>query len=107
MSKNPIKDLIFVALQDSFSSSVTFHKIDEDNSVIEMDYDRITKAILKSLAKDGYKIVPKWYNVSMQTLEEKCAYCDKPATYTDLGKNKDGKYSVIDVCKFHVKKYAP
>lgn len=59
MSKNPIKDLIFVALQDSFSSSVTFHKIDEDNSVIEMDYHKITKAILKSLAKDGYKIVPK------------------------------------------------
>lgn len=43
----------------------------------------------------------------MQTLEEKCAYCDKPATYIDLGKNKDGKYAVVDVCKFHVKKYAP
>lgn len=43
----------------------------------------------------------------MQTLEEKCAYCDKPATYTDLGKNKDGKYTIVDVCKFHLKKYAP
>jgi len=59
MSKNPIKDLIFVALQDSFSDSVTFHKIDDDNSVIEMDYDKITKAILKSLDQEGYRIIPK------------------------------------------------
>jgi hypothetical protein len=59
MSKNPVKDLIFVALQDSFSDSVTFHKIDEDNSIIEMDYENITKAILKSLAKEGYQITLK------------------------------------------------
>jgi hypothetical protein len=59
MSKNPIKDLIFVALQDSFSDSVVFHKIDDDNSIIEMDYEKITKAILKSLAKEGYQITPK------------------------------------------------
>ena len=59
MSKNPIKDLIFVALQDSFSDSVVFHKIDEDNSIIEMDYEKITRSILKSLAKEGYQITLK------------------------------------------------
>ena len=59
MSKNPVKDLIFVALQDSFSDSVVFHKIDDDNSIIEMDYNKITRAILKSLAKEGYQITLK------------------------------------------------
>ncbi len=58
MSKNPIKDLIFVALQDSFSDSVTFHKIDDDNSIIEMDYEKITKTILESLDQEGYRIIP-------------------------------------------------
>jgi len=48
-----------VALQDSFSDSVTFHKIDEDNSIIEMDYEKITKSILESLDQEGYRIIPK------------------------------------------------
>lgn len=56
---NTIKDIIFKALQDSFSENVVFHKIDEKNSIIEMDYEKITKAILKSLAQAEYKIVPK------------------------------------------------
>ena len=56
---NPVKDIIFKALQDSFSANVTFHKIDDDNSVIEMDYNKITKEILKSLAKAGYQITLK------------------------------------------------
>lgn len=56
---NPVKDIIFKALQDSFSSSVTFHQIDNDNSIIEMDYNKITKIILKSLASDGYQITKK------------------------------------------------
>ena len=56
---NPIKGIIFKALQDSFSESVVFHKIDDTNSIIEMDYEKITKAILKSLAQADYKIVPK------------------------------------------------
>jgi hypothetical protein len=56
---NPIKDIIFKALQDSFSANVVFHTIDDKNSTIEMDYEKITKAILKSLAQAEYKIVPK------------------------------------------------
>jgi hypothetical protein len=56
---NPIKDIIFKALQDSFSQNVVFHTIDDKNSIIEMDYEKITKAILKSLAQAEYKIVPK------------------------------------------------
>jgi len=56
---NPIKDIIFKALQDSFSENVTFHKIDDSNSIIEMDYEKITKSILKSLASEGYQITKK------------------------------------------------
>lgn len=56
---NPIKDIIFKALQDSFSQNVVFHTIDDKNSIIEMDYEKITKAILKSLSQAEYKIVPK------------------------------------------------
>lgn len=56
---NPIKDTIFKALQDSFSENVVFHTIDDKNSIIEMDYEKITKSILKSLAQAEYKIVPK------------------------------------------------
>lgn len=56
-SKNPIKDLIYQALQDSASNNIVMHKIDDENGVIEIDYEKITKAILKSLAKAGYKII--------------------------------------------------
>jgi hypothetical protein len=56
---NPIKNIIFKALQDSFSENVIFHKIDDSNSIIEMNYEKITKTILKCLAQSGYKITPK------------------------------------------------
>ena len=54
---NPIKVVIFKSLQDSFAENVTFHKIDDENSIIEMDYERITKEILRDLQKEGYSIV--------------------------------------------------
>lgn len=56
---NPVKDIIFKALQDSFSENVVFHKIDDDNSIIEMDYNEITREILKYLSKEGYQITLK------------------------------------------------
>ena len=54
---NPIKIIIFKSLQDSFAENVTFHKIDDENSIIEMDYERITREILRDLQKEGYSIV--------------------------------------------------
>ena len=54
---NPIKVVIFKSLQDSFAENVTFHKIDDENSIIEMDYERITREILRDLQKEGYSIV--------------------------------------------------
>ena len=53
---DPIKDVIFKSLQDSFAENVTFHKIDDDNSIIEMNYERITREILRDLQKQGYTI---------------------------------------------------
>ena len=58
-TNNPVKQIIYQALQDSAPQGIVMHAIDNDNGVIEIDYEKITKAILKSLAKDGYKIVPK------------------------------------------------
>jgi len=45
----------------------------------------------------------------VETLDEKdiCVYCDKTAIYTDLGINKKGMFEVIDVCKCHLRTYAP
>lgn len=54
---NPIKVVIFKSLQDSFAENVTFHKIDDENSIIEMDYESITREILRDLQKEGYSIV--------------------------------------------------
>ena len=54
---SPIKVVIFKSLQDSFAENVTFHKIDDENSIIEMDYERITREILRDLQKEGYSIV--------------------------------------------------
>ena len=54
---NPIKVVIFKSLQDSFAENVTFHKIDDENSIIELDYERITREILRDLQKEGYSIV--------------------------------------------------
>lgn len=56
-SKNPVKDLIYQALQDSAPNNIVMHAIDHDNGVIEIDYEKITKAILKSLSSAGYKII--------------------------------------------------
>lgn len=56
---NPIKVVIFKSLQDSFAENVIFHKIDDENSIIEMDYESITREILRDLQKEGYSIVLK------------------------------------------------
>lgn len=49
------------------------------------------------------------YNCSMDTIDKKdiCVYCNSPAAYTDLGLNDKGMFAVIDVCKCHLKTYAP
>jgi nitrogen regulatory protein PII-like uncharacterized protein len=54
---NPVKDIIYQALQDSASNNIVMHTIDDENGVIEINYEKITKAILKSLNNNGYKIV--------------------------------------------------
>ena len=54
---NPVKDIIYQALQDSASNNIVMHTIDDQNGVIEINYEKITKAILKSLNSNGYKIV--------------------------------------------------
>lgn len=56
-SKNPVKDIIYQALQNSVTEHIVMHKIDNDNSVMEVDYEKITKSILKSLNENQYKIV--------------------------------------------------
>lgn len=56
ISKNPVKNIIFEALQNSVPEYVIVHKIDPQNSAIEIDYEKITKHILRLLAKNGYKI---------------------------------------------------
>lgn len=45
----------------------------------------------------------------MNTIDKKdtCAYCNKPALYSDLGLNDKGMFAVLDVCKCHLKTYAP
>ena len=49
------------------------------------------------------------YNYYMNTIDKKdtCAYCNKPALYSDLGLNDKGMFAVLDVCKCHLKTYAP
>ena len=44
----------------------------------------------------------------MNTIDKKdtCAYCNKPALYSDLGLNDKGMFAVLDVCKCHLKTYA-
>ena len=56
-SKNPVKELIYQALQDSAANNIVMHTIDDQNGVIEIDYEKITRAILKSLSNAGYKII--------------------------------------------------
>ena len=56
-SKNPVKDIIYTALQNSASESIVIHRIDQKNSAMEINYEKITKSILKSLNDGGYKIV--------------------------------------------------
>lgn len=42
------------------------------------------------------------YNETMNTLKEKCFYCDKPAEYNDLVK-VGLVYSMSSVCKAHLR----
>jgi len=53
---NPVKNIIYQALQDCASDSIVMHAIDDKNGVIEIDYEKITRAILKSLSRENYKI---------------------------------------------------
>lgn len=54
---NPVKEIIFKSLQDTASNNIVMHTIDNEHGVIEIDYEKITKAILKSLNSEGYKII--------------------------------------------------
>lgn len=54
--KNPIKNIIFNALQNSASDNIKIHEIDFDNGVIDINYENITKAIMSALTSEGYKI---------------------------------------------------
>lgn len=56
-SNNPVKNIIYDALQQSASDYIIIHRIDPKNSAMEIDYEKITREILKSLAKNGYKII--------------------------------------------------
>lgn len=52
-----IKSILFEALQTSFVHSVIIHKIDNENSAIEMDYESIADAIINALFENGYDII--------------------------------------------------
>jgi hypothetical protein len=51
-----IKNIIFNALQDSYVDCVIIHKIDNQNSAIEMDYHKIAKFLIDSLLDKNYEI---------------------------------------------------
>jgi hypothetical protein len=51
-----IKNIIFNALQDSYVDCVIIHKIDNQNSAIEMDYHKIAQSLLDALFNKNYKI---------------------------------------------------
>ena len=55
-SKNPVKNILYGALQKSVDY-ISIHRIDRENSIIDIDYEKITKTILKSLSESGYKII--------------------------------------------------
>lgn len=58
-NNNPVKQIIYQALQDSAPEGIVMHAIDNDNGVIEIDYEKITRAILKALTKENYQIMKK------------------------------------------------
>jgi len=57
-----IKDILFTALQNSYVDSVIIHKIDSENSAIEMDYEAIACAVLKALSDNNYNVVKVFDN---------------------------------------------
>lgn len=57
MKEKEIKEIIFYALQHSYADSVIVHKIDSENSAIEMDYESIATAIINALADKNYAIL--------------------------------------------------
>jgi hypothetical protein len=57
MKDNDIKEIIFDALQNSYADAVIVHKIDSENSAIEMDYHMIAYSIINSLDENGYQII--------------------------------------------------
>lgn len=56
---NKIQDIIFDALQNSYVDAIVIHKIDSENSAIEMDYYKITEELMDALDKNGYHISKK------------------------------------------------
>jgi hypothetical protein len=57
MDNKEIKEIIFDALQHSYADAVIVHKIDSENSAIEMDYHMIAYAIIDKLNENKYQIV--------------------------------------------------
>ena len=57
MDNKEIKEIIFDALQHSYADAVIVHKIDSENSAIEMDYHMIAYTIIDKLNENKYQIV--------------------------------------------------
>lgn len=57
-----IEQIIFDSLKNVFTSALTVHTIDDQNSAMELDYEKIAKAIIDDLGKNNYFIVKGRYN---------------------------------------------
>ena len=42
LSKNKVKQIIYSSLQESANNGIQVHRIDSVNSIIEIDYEKIT-----------------------------------------------------------------
>jgi hypothetical protein len=52
-----IQKIIHDKLSECISSNLKIHTIDQDNSVLELDYVTISKFILDGIKDSGYEIV--------------------------------------------------
>jgi hypothetical protein len=57
------RQVIFEALKNIFTSALTVHTIDSNNSAMELDYDMIADEIIFQLNENGYSIVESKNNV--------------------------------------------
>ena len=57
------RQVIFEALKNIFTSALTVHTIDSNNSAMELEYDMIADEIIFQLNENGYSIVESKNNV--------------------------------------------